>query len=214
MFEELGALVRREQAWLTERITALARRHGFDVEGPALLAGWEASVCGFLEPIGRAVADPALLKRLDADTDYAHHPLTAYGIAAARRHRGRGVSLTRFLALLKYYRRAHVALLDHAGIAGAKREAFHDFLDGVFDLVEIGVVTEWSSLDRDARLAELREGNRRAVAERLKYLTVFESVASPVLIVDDAGRIENANWAAMRTFGAVPAAGEIGRAHV
>jgi signal transduction histidine kinase/DNA-binding NarL/FixJ family response regulator len=200
MFEELGALVRREQRWLTERITAQARRHGFDVDGPELLAGWEASVGGFLEPIDRAVAEPALLKRLDADTDYARHPLTAYGIAAARRHRGRGVSLPRFLGLLKYYRRAHVALLDHVGSEGDEREAFHDFLDGVFDLVEIGVVTEWSSLDRDAQLQELRRANRAAVGERLKYLTVFESVASPVIMLDGEDRIENANWAAMRTF--------------
>jgi len=207
MFEELGALVRREQAWLTERITTLARRHGFAVEGPELLAGWEASVCGFLEPIDRAVADPALLTRLDADTDYAHHPLTAYGIAAARSHRGRGVSLTAFLALMKYYRRAHVALLEHARVEGDKREAFHDFLDGVFDLVEIGVVTEWSSRDRDARLDELRRANRAAVGERLKYLTVFESVASPVVMLDGDDRIENANWAAIRTFGSAPTAG-------
>ncbi|MFP4359976.1 MAG: ATP-binding protein, partial [Alphaproteobacteria bacterium] len=204
MFEELGALVRREQAWLTERITALARRHGFALEGPELLAGWEASVCGFLEPIDRAVAEPALLSRLDADTDYADHPLTAYGIAAARSHRGRGVSLTAFLALMKYYRRAHVALLERAGITGDKREAFHDFLDGVFDLVEIGVVTEWSSRDHDARLDELRRANRAAVAERLKYLTVFESVASPIVMLDGEDRIENANWAAMRTFASAP----------
>lgn len=208
MFEELGELVRREQGWLTERITALARRHGFDTDGPELAAGWEASVRGFLEPIERAVANPGLLRRLDAGTDYVGHPVCAYGIATARRHRGRGVALASFLALLKYHRRAHVALLEQAGVAGDRRDAFHDFLDGVFDLVEIGVVTEWASLDRDAQLSELRAANRAAVGERLKYLTVFESVASPVVMLDGADRIENANWAAMRTFASAVAAGD------
>lgn len=214
MFDELGALIRREQTWLTDRVKALAAAHGFDVEGPELAAGWAAAVCGFLEPFDRATVNPALVNRLDADTDFASHPLTAYGIAAARRHRARGVPLTRFLSLLKYYRRAHVALLDHAGIGGDVRERFHHFIDGVFDIVEIGVVTEWASLDRDARVVELRAANRAAVAERLKYLTVFESVASPILILDGDDRIENANWAAMRTFGtAPPAAAQPGSAY-
>ena len=206
MSQQLAALIRREQAWLTAKIATLADRHGFAGAGPELLAGWEASVAGFLEPIDRAAAEPALLERLDADIDYARHPLTAYGIAAARRHRGRGASLTGFLTLLKHFRRAHLALLAHAGYRGAARERARGFLDGVFDLIEVGVVAEWASLGQDAHLDELRAANRTSVAERLKYLTVFESVASPVVILDDEGRIENANWAAIRTFASAPEA--------
>lgn len=212
--DELEALVADHRAWLTERIVAAARAHGFDVQGPRLEAAWAASVCGFQEPLRLALAQPALSVRLEAVTDYAHHPLTAFGIDIARRHRGRGVSLARFLGLFKHYRRAHVALLERVEVDAARRDRWHDFLDSVFDLVEIGVVTEWAALDRDGRLAELETANRRATAQRLQYLSIFDSLPIPAILLDSADRVENANTAARRIFGdcGAPGGGYYGEA--
>ncbi|MFW5832813.1 MAG: ATP-binding protein [Pseudomonadota bacterium] len=203
----LQALVSTHQDWLAERIIAYAKAHGYAVDTPPLAYLWEASVCGLAEPLGAAVdATPAVRK----GTDYTRNPFTAFGIKEAQAHRRRGIALADFLGLLKYYRRAHVDLLDHVGLPLDARAEDRALIDTVFDLIEIGVSTEWAALDREARLAELQATNRALANDKVKYVTVFESLANPVVILDEAGGIERANLAAARVFeGSLPSPGTV-----
>jgi signal transduction histidine kinase/AmiR/NasT family two-component response regulator/HPt (histidine-containing phosphotransfer) domain-containing protein len=199
---ELRPLVEAHREWLTGRIIVYAREHGYAVNTPLLAYPWEASICGLAEPLIKAGERAEDLLRVRQGLDYATNALTAFGVAEAKAHRARGIPLGDFLGLLKYYRRAHVDLLDHVGAAGSRRERLRAAIDGLFDLIEIGVVTEWAALDREVRLDELQEANRRLANEKARYLAVFESLASPALIVGGNGTIETVNLAAARTFGA------------
>ncbi|MFO1035786.1 MAG: response regulator [Geminicoccaceae bacterium] len=74
-------------------------------------------------------------------------------------------------------------------------------MDRFFDLIEIGFTSEWAELERDQRIAELQRANRSIMDEKNKYLTIFESVRTPILIVGPDGAIDAVNLAAQQIFG-------------
>jgi hypothetical protein len=63
--------------------------------------------------------------------------------------------------------------------------------------IELGICVEWTRTDSGELLEELRSGNRILANEKNKYLTVFESLPHPAILVNDRFRIENLNTAAV-----------------
>ena len=56
-----------------------------------------------------------MVPELSPEEDYANDPATQFGVIEAQRHRGRGVNLSMFLGLMKYYRQSYVDLLTESG---------------------------------------------------------------------------------------------------
>ena len=126
--------------------------------------------------------------------------MAAFGILEARRHRSRGVTLIMFLGLMKYYRQSYVDLIMEADLAPADREYGRLFTERFFDRVELGFVSEWTGTTKDAHLEELQEKNRLMTNEKNKYLTLFESLSSPVILLNEDHTINNLNHAAAELF--------------
>ena len=106
-----------------------------------------------------------------------------------------------FLGLMKYYRQSYIDLVREAGFPRGDEEMYRRVVERFFDRVEVAFVTEWDRTSVDVRLEELSAVNRAMTNEKNKYLTLFESLPYPVVLLDLDGKIENANRAASVLLG-------------
>ena len=186
----------RHEAWLMERILRYAKRQDYTRYTPTLTEAWRASIQGLTESVRLATEAFDAPPEFEPDRNYQDDPVSAFGVLEARRHRTRGITLAMFLGLFKYYRQAYLDCLEEMPEATPHRPHYWSYLCRVFDLVEISYCQEWASVEGGEKLAELQTANRQATNEKGKYLTLFESLPDPVLLLDNALKVDNANHAA------------------
>ncbi len=174
--QQLSELISRRESWLVERILHYAGLYGYAPFAPTSTMQWAGSIRALSEPLLAALADhqspPQLwLRRGDVGPD----PITQYGIQAALRHRSRGVSISLFLGLLKYYRQAYLDVLDTADFANAERLRYREFIDRYFDRIEIGFCSEWCNTNESARVLSALDQSRAGCTD----LTMQQRVPRP-----------------------------------
>lgn len=199
--QTLRDLVSERESWLVARVLAYARERGYTKYTSTLEEAWRASIAGLSAPLMELLGGVGYPLELSPDDDFASDPLSAFGVLEARRHRERGVTLPMFLGLMKYYRQSYIDLVREAGFPGEREEAYRRIVTRFFDRVEVAFCSEWERSSGEARVAELSAVNRTMTNEKNKYLTLFESLPSPVVLLDRDGRIDNANHAAAGLLG-------------
>jgi PAS domain S-box-containing protein len=70
------------------------------------------------------------------------------------------------------------------------------FIERYFDRVELGVCFEWAEVNEGNLTTELRAANLVMNNEKNKYLTVYESMPNPVILLDENNQMEVMNHAA------------------
>ena len=105
-----------------------------------------------------------------------------------------------FLGLMKYYRQSYIDLLYDKVADPITPMDYELFLNRIFDRIEIGFCVEWSGSKGDSAILELQTNNRMMTNEKNKYLTIFESIPNPVIILNRAKRIDNMNLLAAEFF--------------
>ena len=213
--QQLSDLISQREDWLVDKTIAYAKLYGYTPFTSTLAEAWRASICGLSGPLIKALAHYSEPPQLVAG-EYAEESITAFGIDAARRHRSRGITLGLFLGLMKYYRQSYLDLLELGELPAERVPRYREFVNRFFDRVEIGFCSEWASQNESELVLEAREKNRALTHEKNKYLTIFESLKDPVVLLDKAGKIDNTNQAAAELFGgsAVPGAGYYGANHL
>lgn len=182
---------------LIDLISIYARRHDYTKYTSTLREAWRVSVVGLSESLLLGLDRHGDVPELHPDEDYSEDPIAAFGVLEAQRHRERGVRLDMFLGMLKYYRQSYHELVDDGELDGEELTLGHRFVERFFDRVELGFLTEWAGHSDAELLAELQTTNRRITNEKNKYLTIFESISDPVILLDAEGRLENLNHAAI-----------------
>ena len=195
----LYALIATHEDWLINRVLSYAKALDYVKYTSTLQEAWRMSIAGLSGPLLEALHGGGRIGEIGPDEDLCHDPAASFGIAEARKHRARGVSLSMFLGLLKYYRRSYLDLVSTAS-SGEQLEEYRAVIDRFFDRVEIGFCSEWAEA-RDATTEELRSKNRELVNEKNKYLTLFESLPLPVVLLDEHQRVDAMNDAASRALG-------------
>ena len=87
------------------------------------------------------------------------------------------------------------------------RQENRAIVDSFFDRMEVGFCDEWSGRPADEQFEQLRLQNQKITNEKNKYLTIFESLKDPVILIDESGKVENANHAALTLFAGAAAPG-------
>ncbi|ODM42769.1 two-component system sensor histidine kinase DorS [Cereibacter johrii] len=196
----LADYLQSRETLLTERVVAYASTRSYSHLVSTLPEAWRSSVQGLTDSVILMLDHQQPEAAIDYDAGIGTDPSTAYGIEAGLRHRLRGISLETFIGAFKGYREVYLNVAAEARVPAAMREGWLRLLRGFFDRAEVGICAHWSGelahLDHD----QLLSANRALVNEKNKYLTIFESMNNPVLLVDDGGRIENMNFAAARLF--------------
>ncbi len=213
--QQLIDLISRREDWLVDKTIGYAKQYGYTPFTSTLAEAWRASICGLSGPLIKALNQYDEPPQLIAG-DYAEESITAFGIEAARRHRSRGITLGLFMGLMKYYRQSYLDLIDVGELPPERVPRYLEFVNRFFDRVEIGFCSEWASQSESELVQEAREKNRALTHEKNKYLTIFESLKDPVVLLNTSGQIDNTNRAAAELFGgsAVPGAGYYGVIHL
>lgn len=193
-------LIIDHEGWLVDRVLHYAKQYGYTRYSSTLLEAWRLSVAKLSVVLLHAFEDITYRPGLHADAEHSGDPITLYGIEEAGKHRSRGVSLSLFISLLKYYRRAYLDLMvEHRGKLDDFRR-YHDFVLEVFDKIEVGCSNEWVNVEPDDEIIALQDQNKKLVEEKLVYLTIFESLKDPVIFADAQGHIRNMNRSACLCF--------------
>ncbi len=203
-------LLKSREEWLICRILEYAKKHGFTKYTSMLQETWRSSIQGISESLIKgATSFKKAIPELHPDEKYINDPVLAFELLEARKHRERGVPLSMYIGLMKYYKQTYIDLIEKSEFDKATKNYFRLFTERCFDRIEIAYITEWSSNTEENLLDELQSTNRNLTNEKNKYHTIFESFYSPLIILDDDNRVVNFNFAAFQYFADIQIAGEL-----
>ncbi len=198
--QALHDLIANNEEWLMQRVLDYAKEHGYSRYTSTLAEAWRTSIAGLSAPLLEAIASNAPPLPLAVDQKSQDDPLAAFGLLEAKRHRERGVDFALFLGLMKYYRRGYLDLVDQAGFAPPLQLSYRGMLHNYFDRIELSFSREWTWRPETGLIRELQQQNIAMTNEKNKFLTIFESLPSPVLVVNQENMVVNYNHAAAELF--------------
>ncbi|MFD0980321.1 ATP-binding protein [Tropicimonas aquimaris] len=196
----LEALILENEDWLVDRVVYYAVAEGFSEYTSTLREAWRASICGLSSPILEAIAAAGDTSNSQTGFGKARESIVAFGVDQALKHRARGIQLTDFLGLLKYYRRAYLDLIDEHSMPDSDARRLRGWILDFFDQMEIGLCGEWISASDVQRLRDLQNRAKSLTNEKNKYLTIFESIREPVILLDANHHPTHLNHAAHLLF--------------
>lgn len=193
----LGELINTREDWLMGQVLHYAKQQGYTRYTSTLKEAWRLSVSGLSTSVIAAINAFDTIPELTPDNTQGNDdPITRFSTVEAKRHKERGISLGMFLGLMKYYRQAYCDLVRSQDLDTDTRNHYELFLNRVFDRIEIGFCVEWCSGTSDQDVTELQINNRLMTNEKNKYLTIFESIPNPVILLNTDKQIDNMNLAA------------------
>ncbi len=184
--------------WLIERILHYAKLYDYAQYTSTLEEAWRLSIAGLTCSIADSLQHCDFPPELNADDDYLADPAAAFGVLEARRHRERGINLSMFLGLYKYYQLSYLDFIDEKLVTFPRYRDYRRSIELIFDRIEIAFVVEWNNRNEQKRIEELQASNRQMTNEKNIYLTAFESHSSPIILVDSDWKIRNFNHEAAR----------------
>ena len=200
---QMGELIFNGEDWIIHRLWIYTTERGYSNYSSTFEEACRISIRGVSACLIRALEIHDSPPELGPHDQFDQDTIAAFGVIKAQRHRERWIALGMFLGLLKYYRQTYIDLVDEAGLDSQGRSSYNLFVERCFDRIEIAVSVEWASGTGEDRLQELQATSRFLTNEKINFLTLFESLASPVFLLDDNNRIDNVNSAAVRVFGTI-----------
>ena len=186
--------LKENEIWLMERILWYATEHNYTQYTSTLTEAWRASIEGItysLEKYANEENVTSINSNFDKST---RDPSTEFGKIEAIRHRDRGISISLFMGLFKYYRKTYEDFIRESFY---EDEAVHlSDINTFFDKVEIAFIDEWISKGDDDYRKSLLEENTKLANEKNKFLTIFESLHEPVFVFDAKNELIHSNFEA------------------
>ncbi len=208
--KQFKALFQTHEDQLMERILELAKRQGYTKYTSTLIEAWRISIAGLTK---------ALIEAVDAfgmdgheftpEDTFENDPVSAFAVREAELHRQRGISLAMFMGLLKYYRQAYLDLVQEQPLSPEVIKQYGHFVERFFDRLEIALCVDWTKVGDSEQVAELQARNRLMVNEKNKFLTLLESLYTPIFLLDSDMKVETMNLAAAELVGLADHPGQL-----
>lgn len=198
--EKLKRIILDNEDILMEKILNYAKQQNYVKYTSTLKEAWRKSVSGLSEAIVKAIEKSNDIPEMGPDDDFTKSEVAEFGIIEAQKHRARGVTLGMFLGLIKYYQQSYIDLIDESDFSLEEKSYFNQYIKRCFDHIELGFTVEWTKLCEKDRIEELQKANREIVNEKNKYLTIFESIYDPIILINKDNKIENINYKAAEVF--------------
>jgi signal transduction histidine kinase/ActR/RegA family two-component response regulator len=203
-------LLINNEEWLMGRILNYAKRQNYTKYTSTLQEAWRLSVSGLTESLVlQAKTSDINPPELHPDDICTTDPLSAFGILEAQKHRKRGTTVSMFLGLMKYYRQSYLDLIDESELHAEKKKKYKLFTERCFDRIEMGFVNEWIEFPVEMKMEELQSANRDITNEKNKYLTVFESLSTPIILLNENNEVVNFNLAVSKLFTKIKISGAL-----
>jgi signal transduction histidine kinase len=207
--ESLAKLIGDNEEWLMQRVLQYARDRNYVKYTSTLAEAWRISVANLSNAIVTALEIHPQPPELGPDDDYTRDPIASFGVQEARLHRARGLTIGMFMSLMKYYRQSYLDLIGQSGFDPTTRKHYRYFVERCFDRIELGFCTEWAAATENEKIEALQAANRLMTNEKNKYLTIFESLHDPAILLDRNNRVTNMNHAAATLFTGASVPGDI-----
>jgi len=191
-------LIKDNQSFLLKRTLNYAKIYGYVKYTSTLEEAWVISISGLSDALINAVLTDPEIPEIEVDHDFSGNPISSFGVIEAQKHRQRGVTLEMFLGLMKYYRQAYLDLIMESIEEKERQHVYLLWVNRYFDQNEIAFCSEWADQSKDTLLSELQSTNRSLTNEKNKYVTIFESIPTPAIILDTENRCLNMNYAAQQ----------------
>lgn len=195
--QELYELIDRERENLARKVSLYARIHNYTGFAPHQEEVWIAAVDGLADAFVQALRKHRDIPPLDYFDTFVRDPISAFGIEEAKKHRHRGVSLDKFLGLIKYFRRSFHDVLVEQGYEQGREKRYLDLILCFFDRIEIAFCMEWTRENKDELVEELQKANRQLTFENNRYFTIFESSPNPLVVLNPQHCVTAINRAAL-----------------
>ncbi|MBN1186007.1 MAG: response regulator [Bacteroidales bacterium] len=206
--KKLITLLESNEDWLMARILSYAKQFQFTKYTSTLEEAWRLSISGLSRSLIEALKNfKDKIPELHPDEDYLSDPVSKFGVIEAQKHRERGISLSMFLGLMKYYKQCYLDLVHRDITDSSEKNRMLSFIERCFDRIEIAFCVEWSSLSDTELVKELQDTNRMMTNQKNKYLTIFESNISPIILLDGNNKIVGFNKTASELFTDIKIAG-------
>ncbi len=148
----LAQFIKDNEQWLMERILMYARQRGYTEYTSTLLEAWRVSIAGMSNAIVKVYEEQGdEFLEFGPEDKLGDSPFAEFGIKEARLHRERGISLQMFLGLYKYYRYSFVDLVRTMDVSREEMIHYEQYVERVFDLIEIAFSSGWSVGGRTIR---------------------------------------------------------------
>lgn len=198
--EKLKTFVLDNEEILVEKILNYAKERNYVKYTSTLKEAWRMSIEGLSKALIKVIDKNSSIPEMGPDDDFTNSEVGEFGINEAKRHRSRGITLGMFLGLMKYYHQTYTDLINESNFSTIEKDYFSQYVKRFFDHVEVGFSVKWAQLSGEVKLEELQEANREMTNEKNKYLTIFESIYDPIILVDKYNNIENINYKAAEVF--------------
>lgn len=196
--KELIKLLQNNQPFLMKRILHYAKLLGYTKYTSTLEESWAMSISGLSTAFVEALLHDEKIPDIDVDYDFSTDIISTFGVFEAKKHRDRGVSITMFLSLMKYYRQAYLDLWEESNLDPQRLQTYRLMTNRFFDINEISYIAEWTSHSKETVIEQLQTKNLEITNEKNKYLTIFESSPNPTFFIDSMHRCINMNYAALQ----------------
>ena len=153
--DEFKAFILKNEEWLMKRILFYAKRQGYSKYTSTLMEAWRLSISGLSNALVSSITMGIENFELSPDEDYSVDPAASFGVLEAKRHRERGVNLSMFLGLMKYYRQSYLDLVNQEDSIEPSRDTCKLKIERFFDRIELGFCTEWSTHNEKDIVKEL-----------------------------------------------------------
>ena len=193
----MAELILKNESFILKRTLSYAKEHNYLEKAATLEEAWRVSINGLSQALLTALNIYNDVPELDADENYLLNEITAFGILEARRHRYRGVNLETFLGLMIYYRQAYLDLVLGSDLSQPTKDKYSLFVIRFFDHIELGFIKEWTSENKDELIEQLQNTNQIVTNEKQKYLTIYESIPTPIIIFNQDNTLDNLNFSAV-----------------
>jgi diguanylate cyclase len=198
--KKLKDIILENEEILMETVLNYAKERNYVKYTSTLKEAWRMSISGLSKSLIKIIEKSSIIPEMGPDDDFANNEVAEFGVIEAQRHRSRGVTLGMFMGLMKYYAQSYADLVNESNFSPEEKKYFNQYIKRYFDHVELGYVIEWTGLREKQKLEELQETNRKMTNEKNKYLTIFESIYDPIILVDKDNNIENINYKAAEVF--------------
>lgn len=190
---ELVKLLNTGEGWLVDRVLHYAHERGYTRHTPPLSEPWRMAVAGMTFVIATAADRFGDSCEINADENLATDPVADFLRIEARRHRERGISLTMFVGMLKYFREAYRDRIRSSGVPAAQEARWLRFVDRCYDRVEIAIAEDWAG--EETASEKIMARSRDLIDEKNRYLSLAESISTPLFLLDENGDVTFMNRA-------------------
>ena len=198
--EKFKRIILENEDVLMEKALNYGKERNYTKYTSTLKEAWRMSIAGLSKALVKVIENNDDVPEMGPDDDFTKSEVAEFGIIEAQKHRSRGVTLGMFLSFMKYYQQAYEDLIYESNFSVEEKRYCSLYIKRYFDQLELGFALEWSGLSEKQKLEELQKSNRVITNEKNKYLTVFESIYDPIILVDKNNNIENINYKAAEVF--------------